>query len=65
MHSCGQITPTLSGIAELGFHVLHPVHPECFEDAYRQYADRIVLAFFGLGQCDGPLSELTFSEFID
>ena len=33
-------------IAELGFHVLHPIQPECmdFANIYEQYGSRITLA---------------------
>jgi uroporphyrinogen decarboxylase len=46
LHSCGRIDPIVPDIIELGFHVLHPVQPECmdFESVYRQYGHRIVLA---------------------
>ncbi len=46
LHSCGQIEPILPDIIELGFHVLHPVQPECmdFEACYRRYGDAIVLS---------------------
>jgi uroporphyrinogen decarboxylase len=32
-HSCGNITEILPDIVELGFHVLHPVQPECMDPA--------------------------------
>jgi uroporphyrinogen decarboxylase len=46
LHCCGKIDAIVHDIVELGFHVLHPVQPECmdFEAVYRQYGSRIVLA---------------------
>lgn len=46
LHSCGKIDPIVPDVIELGFHVLHPVQPECmdFADAHRRYGERIVLA---------------------
>ena len=46
LHSCGKIDPIVPDVVELGFDVLHPVQPECmdFEDVYRRYGDRILLA---------------------
>ncbi|HUT89410.1 MAG TPA: uroporphyrinogen decarboxylase family protein [Thermoguttaceae bacterium] len=46
LHSCGRIDPIVPDVVELGFDVLHPVQPECmsFEDVYRRYGDRILLA---------------------
>ena len=31
LHSCGDITPVVADVAEIGFHVLHPVQPECMD----------------------------------
>jgi uroporphyrinogen decarboxylase len=33
LHSCGNITDILPDIVELGFHVLHPIQPECMDAA--------------------------------
>lgn len=46
LHSCGKIDAVLPDVIELGFHVLHPVQPECmdFPTLYRQYGRHIVLA---------------------
>jgi uroporphyrinogen decarboxylase len=46
LHCCGKIDAIVPEIVELGFHVLHPVQPECmdFEAVYRAYGGRIVLA---------------------
>lgn len=46
LHSCGRIDPIVDDIVALGFHILHPLQPECmdFEAAYRRYGERIVLA---------------------
>lgn len=46
LHSCGKIDPIVPDIVELGFHVLHPVQPECmdFEALYRRYGTQIVLS---------------------
>ncbi|MHB8901676.1 MAG: uroporphyrinogen decarboxylase family protein, partial [Thermoguttaceae bacterium] len=46
LHSCGRIDPIVPDIVELGFHLLHPLQPECmdFETCYRQFGDRIALA---------------------
>jgi len=45
-HCCGKIDPIVPDIVELGFHILHPVQPECmdFGAVYRQYGGRIALA---------------------
>jgi len=46
LHSCGRIEPIVPDIVELGFHLLHPVQPECldFETVWRQFGQRIALA---------------------
>jgi uroporphyrinogen decarboxylase len=46
LHCCGKIDLIVPDIIELGFHVLHPVQPECmdFEALYRLYGRDIVLA---------------------
>lgn len=46
LHSCGKIDPIVPDIVELGFHVLHPVQPECmdFSALYQRYRRSIVLA---------------------
>jgi len=33
LHSCGAITEIVPDIVELGFHILHPVQPECMDAA--------------------------------
>jgi uroporphyrinogen decarboxylase len=44
-HCCGKIEQIVPDIIECGFHVLHPVQPECmsFEENYRQYGRDIVI----------------------
>jgi uroporphyrinogen decarboxylase len=46
LHCCGKIEPIVPDVIELGFHILHPVQPECmdFVAAYREYGRQIVLA---------------------
>jgi uroporphyrinogen decarboxylase len=46
LHSCGRIDPVLPDLVDLGFHILHPVQPECmdFEAVYRRYGRRIAVA---------------------
>jgi len=46
LHCCGKIDAIVEDIVELGFHVLHPIQPECmdFEAVYRQHGSRIVPA---------------------
>jgi uroporphyrinogen decarboxylase len=46
LHCCGKIDPIVPDVVELGFHILHPVQPECmdFQAVYREYGGRIVLA---------------------
>jgi uroporphyrinogen decarboxylase len=46
LHSCGQIEPILPDLLDLGFHILHPVQPECmdFEAIYRRYGKAMVLS---------------------
>jgi len=45
LHSCGRIDAIVPDIIDLGFHVLHPVQPECmdFEQLDREYGGDIVL----------------------
>jgi len=45
-HCCGKIDAIVGDVIEAGFHVLHPVQPECmdFEAAYRRYGRDITLA---------------------
>jgi uroporphyrinogen decarboxylase len=45
LHSCGDITPVVADVAEIGFHVLHPVQPECMDALLlkKRFGDRIVL----------------------
>ncbi len=33
LHSCGNITDIVADIVELGFHILHPIQPECMDPA--------------------------------
>jgi uroporphyrinogen decarboxylase len=33
LHSCGNITDIVADIVELGFHILHPIQPECMDAA--------------------------------
>jgi len=46
LHSCGKIDAIVPDIVELGFHLLHPLQPECMDFAavYREYGRRIALA---------------------
>ena len=46
LHCCGKIDAIVPDIVELGFHVLHPIQPECMDFAavYRQFGSRIALA---------------------
>jgi len=45
LHSCGKIDDIVPDIVELGFHILHPVQPECmdFRKMRRAYGRDIVL----------------------
>lgn len=45
LHSCGRIDGIVPDIVELGFHVLHPIQPECmdFEKMRRSFGREIVL----------------------
>jgi uroporphyrinogen decarboxylase len=45
LHSCGDVRAILPDIAELGFHILHPVQPECMdlEAVKREYGRELVL----------------------
>ncbi len=45
LHTCGAVQPIVADIVELGFHVLHPVQPECmdFAEIHRRFGRRIVL----------------------
>ncbi|MEA1950164.1 MAG: uroporphyrinogen decarboxylase family protein [Planctomycetota bacterium] len=45
LHSCGKIEPIIPDIIDLGFHILHPLQPECmdFEALHREYGRDIVL----------------------
>jgi len=45
LHCCGKIDQIVPDVIELGFHVLHPVQPECmdFEEIYRRFGRQIVL----------------------
>lgn len=46
LHSCGAIDPIVPDIVELGFHMLHPIQPECMDFAgiWREYGRDIALA---------------------
>jgi uroporphyrinogen decarboxylase len=46
LHCCGKIDAIVPDVVDLGFHVLHPVQPECmdFEAVYGRYGSRIALA---------------------
>jgi uroporphyrinogen decarboxylase len=45
LHSCGNITEIVEDIAEAGFQVLHPVQPECMDQAAAKarWGDRLIL----------------------
>ena len=45
LHSCGLIEAIIPDIVDLGFHILHPLQPECmdFGRIYREFGDKIVL----------------------
>jgi uroporphyrinogen decarboxylase len=45
-HCCGKVDAIVADIVELGFHVLHPIQPECMDFAtiYQQFGARIALA---------------------
>ena len=45
LHSCGQIDAIVPDIVDLGFHILHPIQPECMDFArfHREFGDKIVL----------------------
>jgi uroporphyrinogen decarboxylase len=45
LHSCGDIRALLPDIVELGFHILHPVQPECMDLAAvkREFGRELVL----------------------
>ena len=45
LHSCGNIGAIIPDIIEVGFHILHPVQPECmdFEDTRDKYGRNILL----------------------
>jgi uroporphyrinogen decarboxylase len=44
LHSCGNITDIVPDIVELGFHILHPIQPECMDalSIKTAWGDRIV-----------------------
>jgi uroporphyrinogen decarboxylase len=44
LHSCGNITDIVADIVEIGFHILHPLQPECMELApvRERYGQRIL-----------------------
>ncbi len=45
LHSCGNITEIVADIAEAGFQVLHPVQPECMDQAAAKarWGNRLIL----------------------
>jgi uroporphyrinogen decarboxylase len=45
LHSCGNIAEILEDIIQVGFHILHPVQPECmdFKSAHMLYGEKILL----------------------
>ena len=45
LHSCGKIDAIVPDVIELGFDILHPLQPECFDfaEVYRQYGKQIAL----------------------
>ena len=45
LHSCGDMRAILPDIVELGFHILHPVQPECMdlESVKREFGRELVL----------------------
>lgn len=45
LHSCGQIDAIVPDIVDLGFHILHPLQPECMDFAafFQEFGDKIVL----------------------
>jgi len=45
LHSCGDVSALLPDIAELGFHILHPVQPECMNlaEVKRSWGRELVL----------------------
>lgn len=46
LHSCGKIDEIVPDIVEVGFHILHPVQPECmaFAEIYHEFGRDIVLS---------------------
>jgi uroporphyrinogen decarboxylase len=44
LHSCGNIEAIVPDIAEVGFQILHPIQPECMDQAAfkRQWGNRLV-----------------------
>lgn len=45
LHSCGDIGDIVPDIVDLGFHILHPLQPECmdFASIRREFGNRILL----------------------
>jgi len=45
LHSCGKIEQIIPDVIEVGFHILHPVQPECmeFQEIRKKYGREIVL----------------------
>jgi len=44
LHSCGNIRAIVPDIVDVGFHVLHPIQPECMDvaEVYREFGRQIV-----------------------
>jgi uroporphyrinogen decarboxylase len=54
LHSCGDISPIVPDIIEVGFTILHPIQPECMDvrAVKALYGDRLVpCATLGAQQC--------------
>lgn len=45
LHSCGKIDEIIPDIIDVGFHILHPIQPECmeFESIHRRYCRDLTL----------------------
>ncbi len=45
LHSCGKIDEIIPDIIDVGFHILHPIQPECmeFETIHRRYGRELTL----------------------
>jgi len=69
LHSCGNVTEIVGDIVEAGFHILHPVQPECmdFGQVWERYGENIVLCgtvsaqrTFSFGSPDDVRQELRY-----